>query len=128
MAARPQPLSALTLCKRLSTASVTRLEGVIKRVNEALKTNFLLTASERSHYEAALAAASAQLTAFKTVAKLSLPKPPAAGKKRGPGRPSKADLEAGEALAAKSGVKVAKNKAKPAKKAARAKVAAKKAA
>lgn len=126
MAARPQPLSALALCKRLSTASVTRLEGVIKRVNDALKTNFLLTASERTHYEAALAAASAQLAAFKTVAKLSLPKAPAAGKKRGPGRPSKADLEAGEALAAKSKAKAPAKAKKPAK--ARAKVAAKKAA
>lgn len=98
MAARPRPLSALHLCKRLASASIERLDATISRTKTALQTNLLLTAAERNHYAAAIQSAEKLRDAFRRASKVPVPKQAPSSPKRGPGRPSRADLDKGRKL------------------------------
>ena len=95
MAARPVPLSALTLCKKLATNSVARLDAAIIAAQNALETHPRLSASERTHLEEAIEVAWVMYEAFEKIAACKLPKKPKSGKRK-VGRPSAAELEAAE--------------------------------
>ena len=95
MAARPNPLSALKLCTSLAKNSRRRLEATIQCAESALDNNVRLTASERQHYEDAIAAATKMLPYFTQISAVALPKAPPKGKRR-VGRPSHKEIAKAE--------------------------------
>lgn len=99
MAARPAPLIALKLCRRLAHTSSRRLESAIYVTQAALDNNTKLTAAERDAYEAAISTAKRMSDAFERIEKIPLPKD-APKTARRPGRPTKADVARAEALRA----------------------------
>lgn len=109
MAARPQPLSSLTLCRRLAKNSVKRLKTTVECVDDALSTSLRLTADDRAHYRATNVAAAAQIAAFEKVLSVPLPKAPAKPRARKIGRPSLEELAAGQRIKDKD-LKTAKGK------------------